>query len=141
MFMLAELRADARQQHRKAERFCHIVVGTRIKTQDLVSVRGLPRQHDHRTLVAIAAHQLAGLAAVHIRQVDVENHKISILGLECLHTICCSRNISNGKLIMERQLFLQRAPQHVVIVNQKNAFCCCHGRGCPLMKRHAIEPL
>ena len=46
LLVLAQLRADARQQHGKLERLGDVVVGARIQAQDHVGIGSVARQHD-----------------------------------------------------------------------------------------------
>ena len=53
LFMLAQLRADARQQHCKAEWLGDIIVGPGFESEDRVRIAVVPRQHHHRTSIPV----------------------------------------------------------------------------------------
>ena len=85
------------------------------------------RQHDDGTLVAIAAHDLAGLAAIHVGEVHVKNDDVCGILFQRLHTNGGGCGITDNEIIMQGELFHQRAAQHVIIVNEQNLFLGRHG--------------
>ena len=56
--------------------FRHVAVG--------IGLGGLRSEQDHRALVAILADDLAGLAAVHVGEVHVEDDQVRMVGLDGL---------------------------------------------------------
>ena len=79
--MLTELRPDSRQQHRKPERFGHVVVGAGFEAQDGVRIGIVTGEHDDRGLEAALAQGSHHLAAIGIRQPDIHQHQIGRIGL------------------------------------------------------------
>jgi hypothetical protein len=60
--VLAQLRPDARKQHREAERLCHVVIGAQFETEDGVGIGVMGGQHDNRRLEAVLAQDSNRLA-------------------------------------------------------------------------------
>ena len=75
-FVLAELGADARQQHGKAERLGDVIVGTRFKAENGIGIGVVPGQHDDRSLETVLAQDAYRLAAVDVGQAHVPDHQV-----------------------------------------------------------------
>ena len=97
LLVLAQMRPDAGEQHAEAERLGDIVIGAGIEAEDGVGIRCLRGQHDDRPLVAVAPHDLAGLAPVHVGQVDVEEDEVGAIVLERLDARVGVRGIADGE--------------------------------------------
>ena len=69
---LAQLGAQAGHQHAEAEGLGDVVVGAGVEALDRVGLLAERGQHDDRRLEALAAQAAADLAAVDVRQADVE---------------------------------------------------------------------
>src|SRR5215831_2235342 len=67
LLVLAQLRANARQQHGELEGLGDVVVGAGIEAEDHVGIRHVAGEHDDGTLEAVLAQELAGLPAIHVR--------------------------------------------------------------------------
>ena len=74
-------RRDPRQQLLDAERLGHVVVGAEVERGDLVAVAAARRDDDHADGRALA-HLAAELEAVDVRQHQVEQDDVGLLGLE-----------------------------------------------------------
>ena len=85
--VLAQLRADAREQHGEAERLGDIVVGARFEPQDRVGIRVVTGQHDDRGLEAVLAQDAHGLAPVHVGQPHVHDDEVDMAVLGRLHAL------------------------------------------------------
>ncbi len=84
---MTQLRPDARQKHREAERLRHIIIGARFKPEDRVGIGVMAGQHDDRRFEAALAQQLHGLSAVHVRKADIHDKEINLGGLGGLHRL------------------------------------------------------
>ena len=65
--MLAELRPDSRQQHRKSKRFCHIVIGAGFEPENGVGIGIVAGEHDDWRLETALAQGAHDFAAVGVR--------------------------------------------------------------------------
>ena len=63
------------------ERLGHVVVGAGVDARHLVAPAVARRQHQHRHLAAVAPPALDDADAVHLRQADVEHHRVVRLGV------------------------------------------------------------
>ena len=82
--VLAQLGADAGEQHRELERLHHIVVGAGFQAHHRVVLGCLPGQHDDRAAEAVAPHLLDGVPSVHVRQAHIHDGKIDPVALDGL---------------------------------------------------------
>ena len=102
--MLAQLGAHAGQQHGELERLQDIVIGTRIEPQDLIGIGRIPGQHHDRRLEAALAQLLDGLAAIHVRQANVEHDEVEMAALGELDTFSGCIGLSDLEFIVQHQL-------------------------------------
>ena len=119
--------ADAGEQHAETEGLGHIIVSAGIEAQDGVRFRSLRGQHDDRTLVAVAAHDLAGFAAVEIGQVHVEENDVGVLGFERLDPLRCGGGVADAKFLVKRELLPQRLAQGFVVIDDQDLGFAAHG--------------
>jgi hypothetical protein len=126
LLVLAKLCADAGEQHRKAEGFGHIVVGARVETEDRIGVRYLSRQHDDRPFEAVLAHDLAGVAAVHVGKADIKDDEVDMLAPGLRHGLGCGARHEGGEVVVERQLLGQGLAEVRVVVNDQDLACGTH---------------
>ena len=70
---------DARQQHTRAHRLAHVVVGAHLQAEHLVHVVGARGEHQDRT-VELRTHLAADGQAVLARQHQVEHHQVRAFG-------------------------------------------------------------
>ena len=66
--VLAQLRADARQQHGETERLGDVVVGAGFQAEDGVGIGVVAGQHDDRRLEAVLAQDAHRFAPVDVGQ-------------------------------------------------------------------------
>ena len=126
MLVLAQVGADAGQQHGEAEGLGDIVIGAGVEAQDGVGLGGLRGQQDHRALVAVLADDLAGLAAIHVGQVHVEDDEVGAVGLDRLDAGRGGGNLGHRELVMQRELLGQRLAQHVVVIDDDDLLRAAH---------------
>jgi hypothetical protein len=74
--VLAQLRANAREQHGKAKRLGHVVVGTGLEPEDGVGIGIVPSQHDDRRLKAVLAQDAHRLPPVDVGKPDIHDHEM-----------------------------------------------------------------
>ena len=91
-----------------------------VEAENDVGIRGIAGQHDDRALEPVLAHDLAGLAAVHVRQANVEQDQLEALLLGDLDALRRSRCRHDLEIVVQRQLVAQRLAQLLVIVDQEN---------------------
>ena len=85
-----------------------------------------PRQHDDRALEAAAAEQLAGLAAVEIREPDIEQHEVDMAAPRLLQPFRGGRGERRVELFMQRKLLAQRLAKLIVIVDDEDLARVAH---------------
>ena len=77
-------------------------------------------QHDHRRAHALAAHQLAELAAVHVGQADIEQHGVVVRELGLLQPLGGRADLDGGEAVIEIELLGQHRAQGLVVVDQQD---------------------
>jgi hypothetical protein len=129
LLVLAQLGAQPGQQHAEAERLGDVVVGAGVQAEDRVGIGLRRRQHDDRRFDAAAPHQAADLAAVHVRQPDVEQDGVEILALGQVEGLGPVVRLDGGELLVELQLLAQGLAQRVVVIHQEDflALGAVHG--------------
>src|SRR6185437_593289 len=65
--VLAQLRADAREQHSETEWLGDVIVGARLETENGIAIGVMAGEHDDRRLEAVFAQDTHGFAAIHVR--------------------------------------------------------------------------
>ena len=118
--VLAQLRADARQQHGEAKRLGDVVVGARFETEDGVGIGVVAGQHDDRRLETVLAQDAHRLAAVDVRQADIHDHEVDLAGLGGLHALGPAVDRDRLELLVQRQLLDQRLAQLGVVVDDQD---------------------
>lgn len=71
MFMLTQLRADARKRNAKLDRLRDVVVRASIQPQNRVDLARLSGEYQDRLMDLALLQQPARIASIHIWQVDV----------------------------------------------------------------------
>ncbi len=120
LLVLAQLRAHAGEQHRELERLRDVVVGAGIQPQDDVGIGGIARQHDDRGLEAGLAHDLHGLAAIHVRKADVEQNQVKMILLGDLHTLRRRAGGQHLEFVVKDELVFQGLAKLVIIVDEQD---------------------
>ena len=124
--VLAQLQADARQQHGEAEWLGDIVVGPRLEAHHRVGVGIVGGQHDDRPLEAVGAQMPDRLASVHVGQADVHDDDVGRRAggrLARRGGVGRFRDVEFG---MQRQLFAQRLPQVGIVVDDEDSASLRH---------------
>ncbi len=119
--MLAERRADAREEHGEPEGLGHVVVGARLEPQDLVGVRILRRQHDDRALEAVAAQNLDRLATVHVGETNVEQHQVDMAVAHLGERFAARPCFGEIEFPVVGQLVAQRLPEVGIVIDYEDA--------------------
>jgi hypothetical protein len=132
------MRAQARQQHAEAERLGDIVVGAGVEAENGVGVGVGAGQHDDRHLDAVAPHQPAGLAPVHVGQADVEQDGVVVVGLQAVERRGAGLGAGDVELLVKAQLFGQGVAQLGIVVDDQNLFAVLHR--CALLHRDGPHP-
>ena len=117
--MLAQLGADARQQHGEAERLGDVVVGARFQTENGVGIGIVPSQHDDRGLEAVLAQDAHRFAAVDVGQPDIHDDEVDLTGFGGLHALAAAVDGERFELLMQGKLLDQRLAQFGVVVDDQ----------------------
>ena len=112
--------SEAGQQDVDAKRFCDVVVGPRFEAQDGVGIAVGGGQHDHRRAHALAAHQLAELAAVHVGQTDVEQDGVIMGQLGLLEALGRGADLDGRETVIEVELLGENGAQCLVVVDEQD---------------------
>ena len=122
--MLAELGADVRQQHGKAERLGHVIVGAGFEAENGIGIGIVTRQHHNRSLEAVLTQDAHRLAAVYVRQAHVHDHQVDLPRLRRLHALAAVLHGDGFELLVQGQLFRQRIAQAGIIIDDENLTEC-----------------
>ena len=125
---LAQLGAQAGQQHAQAERLGDVVVGPAVEAQDRVGVAAVRGQHDHRRLHALLAQQAADVAAVHVGQADIEQDGGERVLLGELQGLLAGAGLAQLEALVQRQLLDELAAQGRVVVDDEDEVGRVHDR-------------
>ena len=121
------MRAQAREQHAQAERLGDVVVGAGIEAEDGVGVGVGAGQHDDRHLDAVAAHEPAGLAPVHVGQADVEQDGVVIVALEAFERgVRRSRRPATSNSSCRRSCSVSGIAQLCVVIDDQDLLAVLH---------------
>ena len=118
--MLAELGADAGEEHRQLEGLGDVVVGAGVEPVDLVAVGGVAGEHQDRALDALLAQQAAELAAVHVGQADVEDDEVVVLLAGAGEAALAVAGLEDVELLGQHELVRQRLAQVGVVVHEED---------------------
>jgi len=118
--VLAQLRTNAREQHGKAKRLGHVVVGTGFEPEDGVGIGIVPGQHDDRRLKAVLAQDAHRLPPVDVRKPDIHDHEIDLPSLGGLYALGSVVDRDRLELLMQRELLDQRLAQFGVVVHDQD---------------------
>ncbi len=118
--MLAQLRPDPRQQHRKAERLGDVVIGAGFEAQNGVRIGVVPGQHDDRRLEAALAQGAHDFAAVGVGQPDIHQHEIGSIGLGGAGALGAGIDGGGLELVVQRQLLHQRVAQIGIVIHDQD---------------------
>ena len=132
--MLAQLRANAREQHREAERLGDVIVGARFQPQDGVRIGIMPGQHDDRRLETVFAHDAHGLAAIDVGQPDIHDHEVDLAGLGGLHAFGAGIGRDGFELLVQRELLDQRVAQFRIVIDDQDFAGIRHGTRPPVLR-------
>ena len=105
LFVLAQLRANARLQHRKLERLGDIIICARIEAQDRISIAVMACEHDDRAFDPLLAHQAAQIAAIRIGQAHIQNHQIVNFLLGLFHRLGARARLEHIEILSHHELF------------------------------------
>ena len=119
--MLAQLSANARQQHGEPKRLADIVIGPGLEAEDRVGIGVVPGQHDDRSLEAVLAQHAHRLAPVHVGQADVHDDEIDMTRLGDLYALGGVFRRHGLELVMERELLDKRFAHVYVVVDDQNS--------------------
>ena len=119
--MLAQLRPDARQQHREAERLRHIVVGAGFEAEDGVGIGVMAGQHDDRRLEPVLAKDPHRLAAVDVGKADIHDDEVDMAALGRLHPLGAGLGRDGLEFLMQGQLLDQGFAEFGIIVDDQNS--------------------
>ena len=123
---LAQLRAQARQQHAEPEGLGDVVVGAAVETEDGVGVGIVRGQHDDRGLDALAAHQPAEVAAVGVRQADIQQDDLEMVILDDLERALAVLGLEGDEAFVQLELLGERAAQRLVVVDDQDLLAVGH---------------
>ncbi len=127
LFVAAQLGADAGQEHRELEGLGHVVVGAGLEPQDGVGVGRGCGQHDHRGADPRLADQPARLAPVHVGQVDIQQDQVRLELARLAHGFAGRRRLGGAELLVQEQLFGERAPEFGIVVDDEDGLVLSHG--------------
>jgi hypothetical protein len=119
-FVLAQLGADARKQHGKAEGLSDIIIGARFEAQDGVGIGILASENNDRLREPVPAQDPHGFTAVEVGQADIHEHQIDLSVLDGLNALRAVFDRHGLKLLVQRKLFRQCVAQFGIIVDDKN---------------------
>ena len=77
-------------------------------------------QHDDRRAHALAAHQLAELAAVHVGQADIEQDGVVVGELGLLQPLGGGADLDGVEAVIEVELLGEHGAQRLIVVDQQN---------------------
>jgi hypothetical protein len=117
---MAELGADAGQQHAQLERLGDVVVGAGIQAEDRIGFGIGAGQHDDRRGDAIASQNTANFAPIHVRQSDIQQDQVVALGLAEIDRGGAVFGFGGAEFLMQAELLRQRLAQGAVIVDQQD---------------------
>jgi hypothetical protein len=129
--VLAQLRADARQQHGEAEWLGDVIVRARFQPQDGVGIGVMPGQHDDRGLEAALAQDPDRFAAVHVGQADIHDDQVDLAILGRLDTLGGAVLRLRFEFLVQRKLLDQGVAQLGVIVDNQQFSGIRHISGPP----------
>ena len=118
--VLAQLRADARQQHGESKRLGDVVVGAGFEPENGVGIGVVAGQHDDRRLEAVLAQNAHRLAAIDVGQPDIHDHQVDLAGLGRLHPFGAGVDRDRLELLVQRELLDQRLAQFGVVVDDQD---------------------
>jgi hypothetical protein len=124
--VLAQLGADAGQQHRELERLGHVVVGARIEAEDRVGIAVMAGQHQDRAFHALLAHQPAQARAHRCRAGRHRGSRDRKGPPWPLHRRLTGLGLEHVEFLGHHQLLGQRLAQVVVVIDQQD-----RSSGCP----------
>ncbi len=138
-FVLAQLRADAREQDREAERLGDVVVRARFEPENRVGIGVVPGQHDDRRLETVLAQDAYGFATVDVGQADVHDDEVDIAVLGRLDRLGSAVDRRRFELVVQGELLDQRLAQFVVIIHNQDVSGVGHRSKSPLRARQCTR--
>ncbi len=126
LFVFANMGAQAGHENADAEWFGHVIVGSRIKPEDCVSIGVGSRQHNNRRFNTVASHDTADFAAIHVRQCYIQNDDVKIL---VFGQVNCARAVVRQLsyiFIMNLKLLNEHFAQFFIVLNDEHPSVCGH---------------
>ena len=114
----AEDRADAGGELAQAERLGHVVVRAELQAHDLVHLAVAGREHDDRDL-RLRAEDPADLDAGQLRQHEVEQHQVRLVGAEPDQRLAAVRG-GNGPVALELERFDEGLAEGRLVVHDED---------------------
>jgi len=127
VIVLSQLSTNARKQDGLLEGLGDVVIGTGVEAEDHVGVGRVARQHDDGASEPALAQHLAGFAAVHVGQLDIEHDKIDLTGFGLLDALCRRGRRLNVEFVVEVQLLVQLFAQFIIVIDEQNGSHVAHG--------------
>src|SRR5690625_1357312 len=120
VFILPQLRAQARQQHAEAEGLGDIVIGPEILVQNLLGILITGVQHQNRCLHTGAPELAAEILPLHVRQLYIQQQRIEIFLLRLLERRTAIRGLNDREFTVEAQLFDEHVSQGGITVGEED---------------------
>src|SRR6476660_1152973 len=125
--VLAELGADAGEQHAELERLGDIVIGAGFQAENGVGIGGLRCEHDDRPLEAAAAEQLAGLASIDVGKPNIEKHEVHMAVARQLEAFRGIGREQRIELLVQGKLLAQGVAKLIVVIDDQDLARIAHG--------------
>ena len=77
-------------------------------------------QHDDRRAHALAAHQLAELAAVHVGQADIEQDGVVMRQLGLFQPLGGRPDLDGVEAVIEVELLGEHGSQRLIVIDEQN---------------------
>ena len=110
--------ADASQENTKPERLGDVIICTRFKTKNGVTVAVGTCQHNHGCFQTAFAHQPTRFATIHVRQAHIQQHDVYVVPAHMLNSSRRTRNRRAGEFFVQSKLFDQRGAKCFIIIDQ-----------------------
>ena len=91
-----------------------------LEAKDRIGVRGLAGQHDDRGGDAVLPHQPAGVAAVHVGQLDIENDEVCARFLGLADAFAGRASVLDPESLVQLELLGQGLAQFGVVVHEQD---------------------
>ena len=138
LLMTAQMGPYAGQQDRELEGLGHIIIGAGFKAEDLVGIGILTGQHDNRGGNPVLAHESAGFATVHVRQINIQKDEIRPLVAGNRHASARCFRGQGAKLLVKGELLGQGFTKVFIIFDDQDGFLRVHALIMPISFHKAI---